>query len=162
VIKLFFSGETLDDFAKTELLTKAASHGIKETQVSINVHSTTDNNDIATIKSIYDKMDVEVEKRDLEIARLQQELDAAKHTTLPYTQLTREISGIYPMVRSVTIGRGAKVRADSLHPQPCLSVIVHTTSDFTEEQHIHLCEWLKIRLEDNTVMVIQQKEDMVQ
>ena len=155
VIKLFFSGEALDDFAKTEILNKATSHGIKEAQVSINVHSTTDNNDIATIKSIYDKMDVEVEKRDVEIARLQQELAAAKHTALPYTQLTREISGIYPMVKSVTIGRGAKVSVDSLHTQPCLSVIVHTTIDLTEEQHIHLCEWLKIRLEDNTVELTQ-------
>ena len=107
------------------------------------------------IKSIYDKMDVEVEKRNSEIARLQQELAAAKHTVLPYAQITREISGIYPVVKSVIIGRGAKVSVDSLHAQPCLSVIVHTTSALTQEQHIHLNEWLKIRLDDTTVELTQ-------
>ena len=114
------------------------------------------------VKSIYDKMDMEVEKRNAEItrqqqeiARLQQELAAAQHTALPYTQITREISGIYPMVKSVTIGRGAKVSVDSLHAQPCLSVIVHTTSVLTQEQHTHLNEWLKIRLDDTTVELTQ-------
>ena len=156
VVQLFFSGEPLDDITKADLLQRASNYGIKEEQVSINVHTTVDNsNDIEMIKSIYDKMDVEVEKRNSEIARLQQELAAAKHTALPYTQIAREISGIYPMVKSVTIGRGAKVSVDSLHAQPCLSVIVHTTSALTQEQHIHLNEWLKIRLDDTTVELTQ-------
>ncbi len=163
VVQLFFSGEPLDDIAKADLLQRASNYGIKEEQVSINVHSTVDkNNNIEMIKSIYDKMGAEVEKRNAEIVRLQQEvaglkqeLDATRRPSLPYTQITREISGIYPMVRSVAIGRGAKVSVDSLHAQPCLSVIVHTTSALTQEQHTHLSEWLKIRLEDNTVEVTQ-------
>ena len=156
VVQLFFSGEPLDDITKADLLQRASNYGIKEAQVSINVHSTVDNsNDIEVVKSIYDKMDVEVEKRNAEIARLQQELAAAQHTALPYTQITREISGIYPMVKSVTIGRGAKVSVDSLQAQPCLSVIVYTTSALTVEQHTHLNEWLKIRLDDTTVELTQ-------
>ena len=163
VVQLFFSGEQLDDITKADLLQRASTFGIKAEQVSINVHSTVDNtNDIEMIKGIYDKMDAEVEKRNTEItrqqqeiARLQQELAAAQHTTLPYTQITREISGIYPMVKSVTIGRGAKVSVDSLHAQPCLSVILHTTSVLSQEQHTHLNEWLKIRLDDTTVELTQ-------
>ena len=163
VVQLFFSGEPLDEITKADLLQRASTFGIKAEQVSINVHSTVDNsNDIEMIKSIYDKMDMEVEKRNTEItrqqqeiARLQQELAAAQHTALPYTQITREISGIYPMVKSVTIGRGAKVSVDSLHAQPCLSVIVHTTSVLSSEQHTHLNEWLKIRLDDTTVELTQ-------
>ena len=162
-VHLFFSGEPLDDITKADLLQRAANYGIKENQVHISVHTTVDNsNDVEMIKSIYDKMDTEVEKRNTEIIRLQhevatlkQELEATKHTDLPYTQLTREISGIYPMVKSVTIGRGARVSVDSLHSQPCLSVIVHTTSALTVEQHTHLNEWLKIRLDDTTVELIQ-------
>jgi hypothetical protein len=163
IVHLFFSGEPLDDVTKADLLQRAANYGIKEEQVRISVHTTVDNsNDVEMIKSIYDKMDTEVEKRNSEIIRLQQEvvtlkqeLEAARHTDLPYTQLTREISGIYPMVKSVTIARGARVSVDSLHAQPCLSVIVHTTSALTIEQHTHLNEWLKIRLEDTTVELTQ-------
>ena len=163
IVHLFFSGEPLDDVTKADLLQRAANYGIKEEQVRISVHTTVDNsNDVEMIKSIYDKMDTEVEKRNSEIIRLQQEvvtlkqeLEATRHTDLPYTQLTREISGIYPMVKSVTIARGARVSVDSLHVQPCLSVIVHTTSALTIEQHTHLNEWLKIRLEDTTVELTQ-------
>ena len=156
VIQLFFSGEPLNDIAKADLIQRASNYGIKEEQVRISVHTTTDNNnDIEVIKSIYDKMDTEVEKRNAEIARLQQELATAKRADLPYTQITREISGIYPMVKAVTIGRGAKVSVDSLHAQPCLSVILHTTSMLTQEQHTHLNEWLKIRLEETTVELTQ-------
>ena len=97
----------------------------------------------------------EITRQQQEIVRLQQELAAAQHTTLPYTQITREISGIYPMVKSVTIGRGAKVSVDSLHAQPCLSVILHTTSVLSQKQHTHLNEWLKIRLDDTTVELTQ-------
>ena len=156
VVQLFFSGEPLDDITKADLLQRASNYGIKEEQVNINVHTTVNNsNDIEMIKGIYDRMDAEVGKRNSEIARLQQELAAAKHTALPYTQITREISGIYPMVKSVIIGRGAKVSVDSLHAQPCMSVIVHTLSALTQEQHIHLNEWLKIRLDDTTVELTQ-------
>ena len=156
VVQLFFSGEPLDDRTKEEILKKASDYGLKESQVSISVHTTVDDrNDLEAIKSIYDKMDVEVERREAEIARLRKELDATKHATIPYIQLTREISGIYPMVRSVTIGRGAKVGVDSLYAQPCLSVIVHTDFSLTVEQYDQLSEWLKIRLDDKTIELTQ-------
>ena len=163
VVQLFFSGEQLNDIVKADLIQRASNYGIREEQVRISVHTTVDNtNDIEMVKSIYDKMDTEVEKRNAEIVRLQQEvaglkqeLDATRRPALPYTQITREISGIYPAVRSVTIGRGAKVSVDSLHAQPCLSVIVHTTSLLTQAQHTHLNEWLKIRLDDTTVELTQ-------
>ena len=169
VVQLFFSGEPLNDIAKEDLLQRASNYGIKAEQVRISVHTTVDNNnDIEMVKSIYDKMDTEVEKRNKEIIHLQQEiaglrqeLDATRRPALPYAQITREISGIYPMVQSVTIGRGAKVSVDSLHVQPCLSVIVHTTSALTLEQHTHLNEWLKIRLEDTTVELIQLTDSIV-
>jgi hypothetical protein len=156
VVQLFFSGEPLNDIAKEDLLQRASNYGIKAEQVRISVHTTVDNsNDIEMVKSIYDKMDVEVERREAEIARLRKELDATKHATIPYIQLTREISGIYPMVRSVTIGRGAKVGVDSLYAQPCLSVIVHTDFSLTVEQYDQLSEWLKIRLDDKTIELTQ-------
>ena len=125
----------MNDVVKADLIQRASNYGIKEEQVRISVHTTVDNNnDIEMVKSIYDKMDTEVEKRNTEIIRLQrevthlqQELAATKRTTLPYTQITREISGIYPMVKSVIIGQGAKISVDSLQSQSCISVILQST-----------------------------------
>ena len=169
VVQLFFSGEPLDDTAKADLLQRASNYGIKDTQVSINVHTTIDNNNLEMVKSIYDKMGAEVEKRNTEIsrqqqeiARLQQELEDTRNNAIPYAQIAREISGIYPMVKRVIIGRGAKVNVDSLHTQPCLSVIVHTASALTIEQHDQLNEWLKIRLEDTTVELTQLTDSITQ
>lgn len=160
VISLFFSGEPLSDQARRDLLAQAAEYNIKSEQVIINEYTTTDNdNDIELVKSIYDKMDVEVSRRDAEINNLRQQLDATQQTHLPYVQLTREIIGIYPSVRSVVIARGATVERDSLAASPCISVIVRPDSLLTPTEAIQLTEWLRVRLNERSIVLSQQWGD---
>ncbi|MBR5235731.1 MAG: DUF389 domain-containing protein [Bacteroidaceae bacterium] len=157
VISLYFSGEPLSDQARRDLIAQAAEYNISEHQVIINEYSTIDGgNDIELVKSIYDKMDVEVSRRDAEIHSLRQQLDATQQVSLPYVQLTREIIGIYPSVRSVVIARGAVVGSDSLTASPCVSVIVRPDSLLTPAQSAQLTEWLRVRLSGESVILSQQ------
>ena len=157
VINLFFSGEPLSDQARRDLLTQAAEYNIKAEQVIINEYTTTNNgNDIELVKSIYDKMDTEVAQRDAEISNLRQQLRATQQESLPYVQLTREILGIYPSVRSVVIARGATVDKDSLTASPCISVIVRPDSMLTHAETIQLTEWLRVRLNEESIVLSQQ------
>ena len=157
VISLYFSGEPLSDQARRDLIAQAAEYNISEHQVIINEYSTIDGgNDIELVKSIYDKMDVEVSRRDAEIHSLRQQLDATQQVSLPYVQLTREIIGIYPSVRSVVIARGAVVGSDSLTASPCVSVIVRPDSLLTPAQSTQLTEWLRVRLSGESVILSQQ------
>ena len=157
VVSLYFSGEPLSDQARRDLLAQAAEYNIKAEQVVINEYTTTNNgNDAELVKSIYDRMDTEVARRDAEISNLRQQLDATQQASLPYVQLTREIVGIYPVVRSVVIARGAAVGADSLIASPCVSVIVRPDSLLTTAQSTQLTEWLRVRLNGETVILSQQ------
>lgn len=156
-ISLYFSGEPLSDQARRDLLAQAAEYNITEEQITINEYTTIDKgNDIELVKSIYDRMDVEVARRDAEINSLRQQLNATQEVSLPYVQLTREIIGIYPSIRNVVIARGATVGADSLMASPCVSVIVCCDSLLTYTQSSQLSEWLSVRLNGETIVLTQQ------
>lgn len=158
IISLFFSGDPLNEQARRDLLSQAAEYGIKEEQVFINEYNTTTNgNDIELVKSIYDKMDTEVSERDAEIVRLQQLLAATEEKSLPYVQLAREIMGIYPSVREVTLTRGATVKADSLYAVPSFTVVVPRDSVFASSEVAQLAKWLRVRLDTDAEVIVLQR-----
>ena len=158
IISLFFSGDPLNEQARRDLLSQAAEYGIKEEQVLINEYNTTTNgNDIELVKSIYDKMDTEVSERDAEIVRLQQLLAATEEKSLPYVQLAREIMGIYPSVKEVTLTRGATVKADSLYAVPSFTVVVPRDSVFASSEVAQLAKWLRVRLDTDAEVIVLQR-----
>lgn len=158
IISLFFSGDPLNEQARRDLLSQAAEYGIKKEQVLINEYNTTTNgNDIELVKSIYDKMDTEVSERDAEIVRLQQLLAATEEKSLPYVQLAREIMGIYPSVREVTLTRGATVKADSLYAVPSFTVVVPRDSVFASSEVAQLAKWLRVRLDTDAEVIVLQR-----
>ena len=157
VVSLFFSGDPLTEQTRRDLIAQAAEYGIKEEQVLINEYSTTaQDNNIELVKSIYDKMDTEVSRRDAEIVRLRQQLAASAKEELPYVQLAREIMGIYPAVKDVVLARGATVSADSLVAVPSLSVIVRPDSTLSSAELTQLTEWLRVRLATDMEVVVLQ------
>jgi uncharacterized hydrophobic protein (TIGR00271 family) len=158
VVNLYFSGEPLSDQARRDLLSQAAEYNIKAEQVVINEYTTTNNdNNAELVKSIYDRMDTEVSRRDAEITRLRQQLRETEKDDLPYVQLAREIMGIYPSVQEVTLARGATVSADSLEAVPCLSVVIPRDSLFTSTEMKQLSDWLRVRLATDMEVIILQR-----
>jgi uncharacterized hydrophobic protein (TIGR00271 family) len=157
VVSLFFSGDPLTEQTRRDILAQAAEYNIKEEQVLINEYSTTaQDNNIELVKSIYDKMDTEVSRRDAEIIRLRQQLAASAKEELPYVQLAREIMGIYPAVKDVVLARGATVSADSLVAVPSLSVVVRPDSTLSSAELTQLTEWLRVRLATDMEVVVLQ------
>ena len=158
VVNLYFSGEPLSDQARRDLLSQAAEYNIKAEQVVINEYTTTNNdNNAELVKSIYDRMDTEVSRRDAEITRLRQQLRETKKDDLPYVQLAREIMGIYPSIQEVTLARGATVSADSLEAIPCLSIVIPRDSLFTSTEMRQLTDWLSVRLATDMEVIILQR-----
>ena len=158
VVNLYFSGEPLSEQARRDLLSQAAEYNIKAEQVVINEYTTTNNdNNAELVKSIYDRMDTEVSRRDAEITRLRQQLRDTEKDDLPYVQLAREIMGIYPSVQEVTLARGATISADSLGAVPCLSVVIPRDSLFTSTEMKQLSDWLRVRLATDMEVIILQR-----
>ena len=157
VVSLFFSGDPLTEQSRRDLLAQAAEFGIKEEQVIINEYTTTaQENNIELVKSIYDKMDTEVSRRDAEISTLRQQLAASTKEELPYVQIAREVMGIYPFVNDVVLTSGAIVRADSLVAVPTFSVLVRSDSILSSTQLTQLSEWLRVRLATDMEVIVLQ------
>ena len=156
-IELFFTGEPLNDMTRESILLTAEGFGLTKEQVIINDHTAEQNeNDLELIKGIYDKMDSEIEKRDEQILKLQEELNLAKGSALPYVQLTKEITSSYPGIKEVYMAQGANIKADSLTVIPYVFVMVTCEQELAQEENLRLNEWLKIRLNTEKVILIQQ------
>ena len=155
-IELSFVGEPLDDSTKNNIYNTASRYGINKEQLIINDHTTTDSvNEIELVKDIYDRMDQEIDSREVEIARLRAELKKYESTAIPYTQLSREIASNYPTVREVHIARGEGVAIDSIESSKHSTIVVLYTSESIDiDTHNKLESWLKIRLEEESIILL--------
>ena len=156
-IELFFTGEPLSEKTRENIMRTADEYGLKEENIIINDHTTSEDiNNLELVKSIYDKMDLEIGKRDEEIRRLREELRVTKGEDIPYIQIAREIRNSYPEVKEVHITQGAKVSADSLTMHPSMTVIVKCDTLMSTTDSDRLNEWLKIRLNSPDLTLIHQ------
>ena len=155
-IELSFVGEPLDDSTKNNIYNTASRYGINKEQLIINDHTTTDSvNEIELVKDIYDRMDQEIDSREVEIAQLRAELNKYESTAIPYTQLSREISSNYPTVQEVHIARGEGVAIDSIESSKHSTIVVlYTSESIDSDTHNKLESWLKIRLEEESIILL--------
>ena len=155
-IELSFVGEPLDDSTKNNIYNTASRYGINKEQLIINDHTTTDSvNEIELVKDIYDRMDQEIDSREVEIARLRAELKKYESTAIPYTQLSREIASNYPTVQEVHIARGEGVAIDSIESSKHSTIVVLYTSESIDiDTHNKMESWLKIRLEEESIILL--------
>ena len=104
-------------------------------------------------KGIYERLDSEIEKYEMTIEQLKQELHAAKKDDIPYQQLANEVSAAYPDIKKITIGNGAHIELDSLNMTHCVFVKVQTDSLMPEASLEQLKRWLMVRLQSENVEI---------
>ena len=155
-VELYLTGDPLSEEEMERFMLVAAAHGIKPEQIVLKEHSfglSEDKEREAMVKGIYARADEEVARKDMRIRELEGEILALQEKQLPYRQVGREVRFKYPIVKDLTLSRGASVWTDSLSVNECLSVLVQTTRQMTAEEIAELSEWLKVRLNDTTVVV---------
>ena len=154
-IELFFVGEALDEDTKAMIYNTAEKYDIKSESIILTNNTTTEDVDeIEMVKGIYDRMDQEIGTRDKEIMRLRTELKTYEANKIPYTQLTREIANNYPSISEVHITRGESVSAaKSDSTNLSIIVMVRTSENLSNETQQKLENWLKIRLEEENVIL---------
>ena len=154
VLKIFMTGETLSASARSNLYANANDYGISQEQLVVKEYITKNSQESEVIfKGIYERLDSEIEKYEMTIDQLKQELHAAKKDDLPYQQLANEVAAAYPDIKKITIGKGAQMELDSLNITPCVFVKVQTDSLMPEASLEQLRKWLKVRLQYENVEI---------
>lgn len=156
-ISLYIAGNMLDENEKSRLKLSAKDHGIDPERVEFYAHQIAPNENGSAdklVRDIYARTDSEIGKRDAQIRMLEMELSKYKQKEIPYTQISREIVSQYPQVKEIYISRGADVTTDSLYAKDCILVVAKTQRSLGDEAKLRMTEFLKARLNDTTVVVI--------
>ena len=156
-ISLYIAGNMLDENEKSRLKLSAKDHGIDPERVEFYAHQIAPNENGSAdklVRDIYARTDSEIGKRDAQIRMLEMELSKYKQKEIPYMQISREIVSQYPQVKEIYISRGADVTTDSLYSKDCILVVAKTQRALGDEAKLRMTEFLKARLNDTTVVVI--------
>ena len=164
VLNIFVTGETLSESGRNNLYAFAKEHGIEAEQIVIKEYITQNTQDDGGVfKGIYERLDTKIGQYERTIEKLTNELDAARKEDIPYVQIGKEISAVFPQVKQVYMGYGANIAIDSLASTPCLYVKVRTDSLMTESSLEQLKKWITARLQypdvelDNTAISNSRK-----
>ena len=158
-INLFITGGTLSENEKEYLAASAAKYGIKESQLVFNEHSlgnVKDGTSEKIVQTIYERADNEIRRQEDRIRTLESELASARQKEIPYTQISKEVVSQYPEIQDLYIANGQEIQKDSLSGRNRILVVANTTEPMERKRIESLEQWLKIRLNDNTVVVMNQ------
>lgn len=158
-INLFITGGTLSENEKEYLAASAAKYGIKESQLVFNEHSLGNVKDGASekiVQTIYERADTEIRRQEDRIRTLESELASARQKEIPYAQISKEVVSQYPEIQDLYIANGQEIQKDSLSGRNRILVVASTPEPMERKRIESLEQWLKIRLNDNTVVVMNQ------
>ncbi|MCI1640006.1 MAG: DUF389 domain-containing protein [Bacteroidales bacterium] len=159
--EIYITGEIMKSSEKQRLINAAQDFGIKENELAIKEHSI--NSEDAgysekLVKGIYERTDSEINKREAQIRLLEDKLKKISNKEIPYARIAKEIATQYPEITDLYLTKGAEVKnTDSLAINERILVVAKSKAPLSEEKTKRLSEWLKIRLEDSTVVVINQR-----
>ena len=154
VLKIFITGETLSESGRNNLYVYAREYGIGEKQLIIKEYITNNqqgNND--AFKGIYERLDSKIEEYESTIGHLTSELQAAKKEELPYLQIAGEVAVVYPEIKHLYMGHGARIAIDSLNVSPCIIVRVDTDTLMSISSLERFKNWIKTRLQADNVEI---------
>ena len=100
------------------------------------------------------RTDSEISKKEAQIRALESELMKYRQEEIPYLQVSREVSSLYPQIRKLTISRGAEVSLDSLNVGNRMLVVAESDRVLDQQSLERMTELLKLRLNDTTVLVL--------
>ena len=107
-------------------------------------------------KDIYEKKESIISAKEQEIVLLKNEIERIRNNELEYDKISKEIFSIKSSVQDVSITKGHSFNRDSTSGNAVISVIVSSADSIAVSELDELKEWLKVRLNTETVEVSQR------
>ena len=151
--KISFAGNLSE--SEMEYLRGAASrHGIDTTKLEIKANTFGAKAD-ELLKGVYDRAEESIAARDARIKELEGQLQQAAAVAIPYQQISKELKYKYPAVSGMSLSRGSSIRmeGDSIAEMPVTNALIQSAEALSAEQIEEITRWLRLRLEDSTIVV---------
>ena len=160
-LELFLAGETLTDEAKAKLYKSAEEYGITRNQIVFHEDATSmrqEFSEVEIVKGIYEQTDKQVKRLNDSIAKLGKQLDEYKEKEIPVEAVSKELFAQYPDITEVSLSSGSSVQAADGTATEQIIAFITTTEPMKADLHDRIERWLKVRLKNENIMVVNQVE----
>ncbi len=159
LLELSVAGEKLNDARREILFQNLEKYGILRNQVSIKESAFYDgkNSDETVVKSIFERSDNEIAKRESIITSLESKLDSIRDLEIPYEQITKEILAQHPGIVSLSIARGAEIVTSPFATKNQIIAVIEWEKPLIDNDLQKLQEWLSVRLNTSNIRIVQTK-----
>lgn len=177
-IELFMAGESPDDLQRERIYSSAEKRGITRSQIIIREDATSQAagiSDQEIVRSIYEQNEKRIQSREEVIAGLREELDAYKAKEMPVEMIAKELNAQFGNVTGIVLTRGHRAEAVTVQapadtsaanagtdsakpaaPKEEIVAIVNSTSAINNSSIEKIENWLKVRLNVESVTVINK------
>jgi uncharacterized hydrophobic protein (TIGR00271 family) len=160
-LELFLAGETLTDDAKKKLYDSAEQYGITRSQIVFHEDATSmrqELSEVEIVKGIYEHTDLQIKRLNDSIVRLTTALSDYKAKEIPVEAVSKELFAQYPNITEVSLSRGSAVHSSDSTATEQIIAFITTDKPMDAELHDRLERWLKVRLGNENIMVVNQTE----
>ena len=159
-IEMFVAGEMLTDEAKEILYNEAENYGIMRSQIIIHEDATIVREDISEteiLKGIYEHTDRQIKVLNDSIIKLNNRINELNNSAIPCNSIAQELFAQHPQITNVSLTRGSSVDAVSSTESEQIIAFVTCDEPMTENLHNQIERWLKVRLKNENVLVVEAK-----
>ena len=160
-LELFLAGETLTDEAKTKLYKSAEEYGITRSQIVFHEDATSMRQEFSEtemMKGFLEHTDQQIKTLNDSIAKLTTTLSNYQLKEIPVDEIAKELFTQYPNILGVSLSKGSSIHvSDSIASEQIIAFIT-TEKPMPDENHDRIERWLKVRLKNENVIVVNQVE----
>ena len=161
-LELFLAGETLTNEAKETIYKSAEEYGITRSQIVFHEDATSMRQEFSEkeiVKGIYEQTDKQIKALNDSIAKLTTTLSDYKSKELPAEAVSKELFVQYSHIKSLSLTRGSTFAVDAQGETEQIVAFVTSDEPLTEDQQDRIEAWLKVRLDNENVLVVNQVEE---
>lgn len=158
-IDLYLAGETLTPEFKEVLFKDAEEYGITRNQIVFHEDATMTRDVLSEsdlIQGIYEYNERQIKALTDSIAMLERQLETYKDHDIPVDAIARELFAQYPSIRSISLTGGRTATASGEARKEQIVALVTSSEKLDAEMTDRLERWLKARLEQENVIVLQR------
>ena len=162
MLELRLAGETLNEDTKEMLLRDAENYGIMRSQIVIHEDATVQVdrfNETEIVKNLIATTASNIQVRDDSIRVLNAQIAAYKRQELPAKQLAEELQVQLPSIIRLTLAKGTALEQNMVMSEEQVVVVAHCSEMPSEEEKTRLYEWLKVRLQIDSLEIIFDTEN---
>ena len=161
MLELRLAGETLNEDTKEMLLRDAENYGIMRSQIVIHEDATVQVdrfNETEIVKNLIATNASNIQVRDDSIKVLNAQIALYKQQELPAKQLAEELQVQLPSITRLTLAKGTALEQNVVMSEEQVVVVAHCSTMPSEEEKTRLYEWLKVRLQIDSLEIIFEEE----